>query len=291
MSKMINVKKRYSLGELEDLQHAGYVVEVPKTKFDRDYLLKNIKVPVNKAAIPKIIGWSGPSRSGTSSLLFLLASNSKVDKAYFQPQKSILREGGPIFDINEAHSLICMKEVFRSCCPADNHDPVASLLEAGVPAENITWITLLRNPIHNFASWWQLFPGTTVEDYKSTFNYALQFFYKYQKSNVKMIPFAYDLLGLGEEMVLRALLNKVNPELDFTDLTFSEDEIAKKVQFGQLNNKSTFDIYVKPTLERKKIVYVSRVNDLPPTSVKKLEKGCLEGFQTFHNLSKSELGL
>ena len=64
-----------------------------KAEFDSDFVRQNIVLPEKQADIPRIVGWSGPARSGTTALLYLLAGYYQVDRIYFQPQTTLSRLG------------------------------------------------------------------------------------------------------------------------------------------------------------------------------------------------------
>lgn len=275
--------------ELQEPTETGYKLEVAKTKFDTEYTLRHIKLPKNPKQIPQIIGWAGPARSGTTSLLFLLAAHPKVDRVHFQPLKTILRQGGPDFNIASG-DLICLKEVFRRCCALNDHDPISMLLRAGVPAENITWIAMLRDPVQNYASWMQRFVGCTPEDYAAAQAYTIDIYNKYRALNINIAPFAYDLLALGEAKVLGALLKKVGLE-PLENLEFNSQAIERKMSYGQAVDPEYFDVNIRPTLERKRYVYTKRVATPPADVVDRIQALCQAKYDDFYSESLQHLGL
>ncbi len=208
---------------------------------------------------------------------------------YFQPLKTILREGGP--DFNVPSSLICMKEVFRGCCPANNHDPIDMLLKAGIPAENITWIAMLRDPVQNYASWTQHIVGSTPEDYEAAQTYTVDIYNRYKQQGVNITPFAYDLLKLGEERVLGALFKKAGIDALANGLEFNTEAINAKMNYGQAADPSYFNMSIKPTLERKKFVYTTNTTSLPAVARRRIIDICQVRYEDFYSLSKRELNL
>src|SRR5437870_3253483 len=76
--------------------------------FSPEYVIEHTKIPDRKEDIPNIVGWAGPARSGTTALLLLAASQTGVDRAYFQPQRTLIRKGAPDFIVSSDDKFICM---------------------------------------------------------------------------------------------------------------------------------------------------------------------------------------
>lgn len=266
--------------------------EVQSTPFSVDYTVDHIKIPSQVADIPRIIGWSGPARSGTTGLLYLLAGHPQVDRVYFQPLKTLLRKGEPDFDLQRGDKLICMKEVFRGCCASNGHDPITMLLRAGVPPGKITWISIMREPQQNYASWTKSFKGVDLDAYETAQAYSVDLFNYHKSLGVNIIPFSYELLAKGEGQVINTLLERVGLKpFNDSQLLFDEVAINKKMQYGQANNASYFESLLKKTLERKKFVYTRNDVVLPTEVTQELQKRCLARFKDFHKMSQGELGL
>ena len=129
-------------------------------KYDAEFVAQNFELPRNVKEIPNILGWVGPARSGTTALLFLLAGHSEVGHVYFQPQKTLMRLGGPPIKLYPSDKIACMKETLLSWEVVDElYDPIDVLLKAGIPTEKITWIFMLRDPLQTYGSWCMLAPG------------------------------------------------------------------------------------------------------------------------------------
>ncbi len=280
--------------EAATAQKAGYMVEATSsTAFDTDYVVQHIKLPKDLTKLPQIIGWAGPARSGTTSLLFFFASQPKVSRVAFQPLKTILRKGGPDFELKASDKLVCFKEVFRGCCPHNGHDPIGMLLKAGVPAEKITWITILRDPVQNYASWTNRITNTPApENYRDAQVYAIELFHKYRDLGINITPFAYDLFGLGEERVLKALLKRAGLK-QFKDIStdFDRKAINDKILLGEAADNKYFDEAVKDTLDRDKFIYSKNPTKLDPEVIDHIKRLCQKDYDDFYELSKLELGL
>ncbi|MGH7196690.1 MAG: hypothetical protein ACREGJ_02910 [Candidatus Saccharimonadales bacterium] len=290
MHSVSKVKDRLSSPFDIKLKDTTLEVGAVDTPFTCDYIVEHIKLPKSLKDIPNIIGWAGPARSGTTSLLFLLASSRNVDRAYFQPIKTLLRLGRPDFDLGSG-GIVCMKEVFRNCCPAQNHDPIEMLLRAGVPAEKITWLAILRDPVQTFASWTKHMPGSSVQDFYDAQVYTVDFYHKYKKMGVNIIPFAYDVLQEGEDRVLKLLLERAGLSLGELDLHFDVEEINKKMAYGQAEDIDYFNMSIRPTLQRGHFVYSSDNNKLPEATMQEVKDLCQKRYEEFYQLSRQELGL
>jgi hypothetical protein len=272
--------------------HDSDLDEIYGTVFDTDYAAKHIILPKDPGDIPHIFGWAGPARSGTTGLLFLFAGHPAIAETYFQPLKTILRQGGPDFELKKGTNLICMKEVFRGCCRKYGHDPISMLLGAGVPPEKITWITMLRDPVQTYSSWTKHITSASPERFREAQRYAIDLYYKHLESGINIVPFAYDLLALGESKVLDALLKKANLEgLGKVSLDFDFDAIGKKMAYGQAKDAHYFETSVKATLERKRFVYSKNNTELPKDVAKRVRELCKADYDDFYKLSANVLGL
>lgn len=240
---------------------------------------------------PRIIGWSGPARSGTTGLLFLLASHPGVDKAYFQPLKTAWRTGKHGFKVSPNHKTICLKEVFRGCCPARGHDPLAALLQIGVPANQISWVSILREPVSNYDSWVRVGNKETPEEYAQVQEYSLNLFNKYRKLGVKMVPFAYELLARNEASVLNSLLHLLGLS-PVDDLSFNKDAIKQKLDFGEAAEKNYFNNFIKDTYQKSKFVYSPRQPEvLSKGHILRVKRLAQKRYDDFYELARNELKL
>ncbi|HEU5186872.1 MAG TPA: hypothetical protein VFT87_00025 [Candidatus Saccharimonadales bacterium] len=266
--------------------------EVHNTPFDVNYAVDHILLPANPEDVPQIVGWSGPARSGTTGLLYLMAGHPQVDRVYFQPLKTLLRKGAPDFDLRRGDKLICMKEVFRGCCASNGHDPIGMLLRAGVPANKITWVAIMREPQQNYASWVKSFKGVELTAYESAQAYSVALFNKYKDLGVNIIPFSYELLAQNEPKVVNILLKHAGLQ-PFADphLAFNEEAITQKMQHGQSKEAGYFESLLQKTRERKRFVYTRNNVILPAEVTHELLKRCKARFEEFHERSRQELGL
>jgi hypothetical protein len=265
-----------------------YEAHAGQFHFTPDDVVKLTKLP-SSGKIPKIVGWSGPARSGTTGMLLLLAGHPQVDRVYFQPQKTILRKGMPEFELYDEDALICMKEVF-GIRENEDYDPIDMLLQAGIPAENITWITFLRDPLFSFASWRNVNP-TGPQVFADSQAFTIDHFHTYRARGVKMVPFVYDLLKGDEDNVLRALIDAIGLESDNFSLTFNTEAIDKKLVKGQSAEEEYFNYNIKATFQKNKFVYSNNNYVLPPEVIKEIEEKCRPSYDEFYALAKAELQL
>jgi hypothetical protein len=265
-----------------------YEAHAGKFNFTSDDVIKSTKLPTNGKP-PRIIGWSGPARSGTTAMLLLLAGHPQIDRVYFQPQKTILRKGKPEFELYGDDSLICMKEVFGFQAGED-YDPIDMLLRAGISPENITWISFLRDPLLSFASWRHVNP-TSPEVFSDTQAYAIDQFHKYRHQGIKVVPFAYDLLKDNEDKVVKALLDAIGLESANFSLNFDTDQIDRKLVKGQAAEKEYFDYMIKKTYLTKKYTYTNNNYGVSPEQAAVIEAKCRQPYEEFLNLAKEELHL
>lgn len=265
-------------------------------RFDASYAIANTKVPANSEDVPQIIGWSAPARSGTTAFLYLLASQPGVDRAYFQPQKTLMRIGGPAFEIRAEDRMICMKEVFGGDITVETiraQDPIDILLKAGVPASKITWVTMLREPTQTYGSLLRLHHELKPEVVFEAQNWALELFHKHRAAGIKMIPFAYELVKDNEERAVKAIFEKLGVPFEKNSLIFNSEEIGRKLVPGQMADQDYFENNIKPNFDRTKYEYKDRRydRDLPEDVILRVKALCDDGYYRFRNLAKRELGL
>lgn len=272
------------LSGVHDWYHSGEF-------FGEQYAIDHTQI-TDGGGVPDIIGWSGPGRSGTTALLFLLASQSRVDRAYFQPQKSLIRQGGPDFILHGTDSLVCTKEVFGAMHPEENYDPIGHLLKAGVPPEKISWITVLRDPVDTYGSWYNLTPESTPQHFARSQGHALNIYDRY-RDVVNSIPFAYDLLGQGEGpgSILEAALSSTALEGAEISLEFDRDSIEAKVELGQAANPEYFEKTVAATVARGEFSYVKTAKPLPQERQEAVVELCGEAYDNFFSHSAEVLGV
>lgn len=267
-----------------------------KVRFDSGYAVKHTRIPTNPEDTPQIIGWSAPARSGTTAFLYLLASQSVVDRAYFQPQKTLLRTGGPDFVIRAEDNIVCLKEVFGGDLSMDTiraHDPIEILLLAGVPSHKITWVTMLREPAQAFGSLQQLQPDLQPEIVAEAQNWALALFAKHRANGVKMIPYIYEFARGNEEAAIKALFARLELPFGADSLNFDPVAIQVKLIPGQLSDQKYFERNIKPTFDRKRYVYKEKRYDLdlPIATLDRLSALCNREYADFRELARRELGL
>ncbi|HSE29403.1 MAG TPA: hypothetical protein VLA77_02340 [Candidatus Saccharimonadales bacterium] len=266
------------------VQEAAYTKNAGRLKYDAERVIKNTKVPKG-AKIPKILGWSGPARSGTTALLFLMGGHAQVDRLYFQPQKSIMRQADVKFELFETDNFVCMKEVFGQFYSAENYDPIDLLLKAGVPEANIAWISLLRDPMQCMASWYHKDPRIL----KAAQDHTLDIYQKYQ-GRVKMVPFVYELLRGNELKTIKALLRAVGLD-DEIDLKFNIREIGKKLVPFQAGDESFYKVHVQAIFERENFTFGQNNYSMNPETILKVKKICLPAYEDFYRHSKKVLML
>lgn len=120
------------------------------------------RIVVNPESCPEILLLVGPSRSGTSAFCQLF---SQLVSAYYQPVKSILRNGGPNFSLDEGGKIFIKETIGPWRTEECEFDPLALLLAAGVPREKIRLAVILRDPVDTFSSWKDSFENTSLDKF------------------------------------------------------------------------------------------------------------------------------
>jgi hypothetical protein len=261
-------------------------------KFSDSYIAQHTRIPSDADKVPRIIGWCGPSRSGSTALLYLLMSHPQIDRAYFQPQTTLGRNGSPDFVFHEGDRTVCMKEVFVGVIEQKDKclDPVKLLLKAGVPKEKITWIILLRDPVQAFSSLYAHVPHPNVQIFTESQEWSLALFDKYRRYGIKVIPFAYELAQYNEARALKALIRHAGLA-PFTKIEFDADAISRKLVPGQMGEKEYFESHIEATFERKKYVFSKNDYQVPHDLVREVRRRCQDSYRSFYELAKTELGL
>lgn len=264
-----------------------------RIKYDSDFVVHNIELPEDPKDTPNILGWSGPARSGTTALLYLLAGHPKVDHAYFQPQKTLMRLGGPPVVLRSSDKLVCMKETFFSWGEVDEpEDPIGALLRAGVPPEKITWIFMLRDPGQTFASWGMLSSYRRPDPliYSLWQRHTISLWRKYKDTKVKVIPFVYELLRNQEETTVSHLLAKVGLDYAPLRLDFNQDLIDQKVVPGQATSEDYVPVF-RESHNHEKYVYSTNMYSTDARAVKAVVALCQKEYDDFTKVSERALDL
>lgn len=266
------------------VQEAAYNKNAGRLKYDAERVIKNTKVPTGEK-VPKVLGWSGPARSGTTALLFLMGGHAQVDRLYFQPQKSIMRRADVKFELFESDNLVCMKEVFGQFYDAENYDPIELLIKSGVPEANIMWISLLRNPLQCMASWYHKNPQIL----KDAQDHTLSLYQKYQ-GRIKMIPFAYELLQGNELRTIKALLKAVGLD-EQIDLRFNLSDIAGKLVPFQASDESFYRAHVQAVFEREVFTFGQNNYPMADKTIAEVKRLCSPAYEDFYDHAKKFLQL
>lgn len=269
---------------LDNHKKISYANSVGEVRLNEDEVVSRTIVPQDKSLIPRIIGWSGPARVGTTALLFLLANLKSVDRLYFQPQKTILRGLEGNFVLNADDKTICMKEVYGQVSKDELYDPIDMLLKSGVPAEKITWIFILREPVQTFASWRYYFPESSIDVFVASQNHTISQYHKYRKSGVKVVPFVYDNLIGREEIVVKKLLKSINLDCDDFSMEFNEDA-KRKIVLGQARKERYYNSSVKPTVDKARFLYARNTYPMPIEVANQVKARCDKEFQEYRRLA------
>lgn len=189
-----------------------------KKVYSNKYILKNIILP-KKEEIPNIVLIVAPCRSGTSTLL--KAFSASADMAYYQPIKSILRNGRPKLLISKKEKTIVIKETLGPWRMEESiMNPLTLLLDAGVPKEKIILIPLLREPIEAYDSWLKYAIGTNTKLFIAAFDKTLKIYEEALKLGITSLPLAYDLYK-RPRILIKSLFSK-------TGLKFKESSVRWK---------------------------------------------------------------
>jgi hypothetical protein len=269
-----------------------YAENVGKVRFTSADVVQHTIIPSDIVSIPKIIGWSGPARVGTTALLFVLANHPDVSRIYFQPQKTLLREGGPDFVLHAGDNTICMKEVFGQMYREELYDPVDMLLKAGVPSSKINWIVMLRDPAQVFASWYTHFAESNPAVFIKAQHHSVKQYYHYKSVGINVVPLAYELLGGQEELIIDKLSQRLGLSREKPlDLRFASEAIEKKLVPGQAADEEYYNLNLKPTRDRERFIFSSNNYPIPMPLIKIVRQHCRKEYQDFLELSQRELGV
>jgi hypothetical protein len=264
------------------------------SKYDASFVYNNIEIPKNQVEIPRIVGWSGPARSGTTALLYLLAGHPEVDRVYFQPQTTLLRFGRPKLKLSSVDTLVCMKEVFFSSEELELLDPIETLLKAGVPPEKITWIAMLRDPLQTFGSCEKYGDDILKQDpevFAAWQRHTIHLWEKYKDTNIQIIPFAYDLLKGREEHVLKQLSYCLGINPQSVSLKFDEDAIRKKLVPGQAADENYFRLNLKDTINKGLYEYTTNSYPVGYDDAQRVIALCQKDYESFLELARRTLSL
>jgi hypothetical protein len=269
--------------------------------------VQHIVIPENPNHIPMILGWAGPGRCGSTALLLLLAGHPEVNRAYYQPEKSIIRNGGPDFVLHEGDRLVVTKEVFGPRADQEYYDAAGILLKAGVPPEKMVWIMMLRDPVLSFASWYN-FTGidSSPERFAKAQQHTIDLYHRYKAMGLKVFPFVYELLALGEENVLKILLQRTGLNLYYLSLEYDLKALGitkegdydntntdSKMVWGEALKSDHWQAVIKPTVSAGRYQYTtsdSKVKRLPSEWRDEVDRLCRNNYQFFLSLTKKWLG-
>lgn len=264
----------------------SYSTNVGRINFTHDDVVDRTVLPVH---VPTIAGWSGPARVGSTALLFLLANHHQVDRIYFQPQKTLLRFGTPAFEIVDSANTICMKETYGQKYVEEYYDPVGLLIKAGVPAEKIRWVSILRDPFRTFASWKKLYPAVSPVAFVAAQKHTIQQYFDYKERGIKVIPFVYDQLKDDEVRVLGLILEHFGLASGM-DLNFDRRKIESKMVPGQAADPAYYKENLKATRDKKKFVYSTNQHSLSPVLKNQIYRLCWDDYVDFLKIAQKELG-
>jgi hypothetical protein len=248
----------------------------------------------------QIIGCSGPGRSGSTALMLLFAGLPYINRVHFQPIKTQMRQDFPPrlppqerFLVLPSTGRIFIKETFGPS-EEENFDPIAVLLRAGIPAENITWFTLLRDPAATYSSYLEVVDAhMSPELFATQQAHALGIFRRYAShSDITMVPFAYDLLRLGEMPVLTTLLDALGlPVEGELSLKFSP-YIYDKTSWWQAWSPEFRERLIQPARERGQFMYVRPIPEkYTDPRYDEVNRLCRASYDEFYELSRRTLGL
>ncbi|MCB0346376.1 MAG: hypothetical protein KDD66_14750 [Bdellovibrionales bacterium] len=172
----------------------------------RGFLSSRIFTPAREDC-PKITLLVGPNRSGTSALC---KAFSYVMPAYYQPLKSMVRYGGPALVIPGGEKAIFIKETLGIWREEETtFDPISALIEAGVPREKISFVPLLRDPLDTYDSWLEVGADASIGMFLRAFDHIFTLCDKAAALGVNTVPFDYELLRTGEELVMRNIFDRI----------------------------------------------------------------------------------
>jgi hypothetical protein len=263
----------------------------PEFFYTPGYVIAHTRIPADPRQIPRIVGFAGTTRSGTTAFGLFAAGIPEVDRSYFQSHKNSLRWGGDII-LNSEDRLVVMKETFGPLYPQETFfDPPGMLLAAGVPPEKQTWIFVLRDPVSAFASLRNFTDRVTPDFFAQSQQHVIDLYSRYRNSEVGVVPFVYDLFAEGEEKVMGRLLDRVG--IDYPgNLAFDPRAVDKKMVWGEAEDDVYYEEVIVPTLSRGAFGYasgtVSRI-ELEPELEQVVRDQCLCAYETYRDLARRAL--
>ena len=150
--------------------------------------------------IPHIILSVSPCRSGTTAMLRVIGNMGPA--AYFQPLKNLLRwqmQGKPFFWSlpADAAKTIYIKETLGPYSWAEStFNPLALLLQAGLPPHKLHLWVYGRYPLNSYASWlkwWQ--QKTNIDYFIATYHTIAQMYQQAVHANIQTTTLTYEILN------------------------------------------------------------------------------------------------
>ena len=210
----------------------------------------------------------GPARSGTTALQVLASQNPEVLCAEFQPMKHLLRHGATAqsflyerFGVNGRPGVILFKETLGPARDIECHlDPVSVLLQAGVAAERISALYILRHPYRSFFSWMRLIEADP-QKFVQCQSTVVSSFARYYGKIGSCIPFFYEAFADGR---IQQKINAIFAELGLAevgDLGFSQQALLERNKWNEGEQKYYWDNVISGIVDRGSFQYVG--NELP----------------------------
>lgn len=273
---------------------------------------KNINeiVEITKRRLQKLNGHSvkflcivGIARSGTTILQVLASQLHSVICSEFQPLKYLLRYGEDKadsfmynrFSINGNGGTIILKETLgpeRSMeCTLD---PVGVLMQAGVPACDISAIYILRHPLKAFNSWYSLMRNSHPSKYIISQEFLIASYRRYLLLLPNCIPFCYEILEHDAKNILDRLFRKLGVLSDgeMIDLELDERLVKSKNCWNEGNRPHYWDGVIAPIVGRRRFEYVDRpIPDLPSEYAQSLSSQAVPQYLDFMKLTKEILNM
>ena len=151
------------------------------------------------AELPRIVLALGPCRSGSTSLVMAAAAAGVA--SYMQPLKVVLRclisgvESSWRVPTRPPRSIF-VKETLGPCLRAEvEFDPLAALIEAGVPPEAIHLVVVGREPLSAWSSWAQWWgEGTSLDLFAAAWRATERARKSAEELNIAVDTFVYEAI-------------------------------------------------------------------------------------------------
>lgn len=219
---------------------AKYSIIGNEVLFSNRYVSESTQVPANDKC-PRIVLLYGPCRSGTTAIFKSFSEVMPI--SYYQPIKSLMRYGNPTFVIESKPEPVFIKETLgpwrdQECF----YNPWQFLIDAGIPAKNISLVPIIREPIRTFDSWKRTFEATDLNRFIDTYAHFLKIHEESIRLGMDVYPIYYEQLQSSAEDTMTSVL-------EFLDIEYKDSVI----NWDKKDDKSSNILKIPQSLQMERI--------------------------------------